>query len=81
MQHHTSVQNFNMPAAIAEQASKRLSEPSIVITIDEATRLLCVGRTTIYKLLNERALTWIKVGNATRILRASLDTYLKQAAI
>lgn len=57
------------------------AEVPLVVTINEATRLLSVGRTTLYKLVNEGHLTAVKIGGASRVLRASLDEFVQKAKV
>jgi excisionase family DNA binding protein len=65
----------------ASSSDRRESEVPLVVTVKEATRLLSIGRTTLYKLMSERDLTTVKIGGASRILRSSLDEYIKRAAL
>lgn len=67
-----------MPASLSDRLE---SDLPLVVTIKEATRLLSIGRTTLYKLMSERDLTTVKIGGASRILRSSLDEYVKRAAV
>jgi excisionase family DNA binding protein len=56
-------------------------EAPLVVTIKEATRLLSVGRTTLYKLMNDGHLTAVKIGGASRVLRTSLDEFVQRAKV
>lgn len=47
-----------------------------LLKVDEALRLLGIGRTKLFFLLKSGEITKIKVGNAVRVERASLDAYL-----
>jgi excisionase family DNA binding protein len=67
-----------MPASSSDRLE---SDLPLVVTVKAATRLLSIGRTTLYKLMNERDLTTVKIGGASRILRSSLDEYAKRAAV
>jgi excisionase family DNA binding protein len=69
------------PSAPAFSTGSRETDLPLVVTINEATRLLSIGRTTLYKLMNERNVTTVKIGGASRILRSSLDDYVKRIAI
>lgn len=44
--------------------------------VNEATAMLGVGKSTIYKLMNEGRLHRIKVGASTLITAASIDALL-----
>lgn len=48
----------------------------ILITVPEAGQLLRLGRTSIYKLINENNLKVIKLNRATRITFSSIIHYL-----
>jgi excisionase family DNA binding protein len=69
------------PTTPAYAAGTAEADLPLVVTIREASRLLCIGRTTLYKLMGEHHVTTVKVGGASRILRSSLDDYVKKAAI
>ncbi len=73
-----SAASFSMPASSSDRVE---SDLPLVVTIKEATRLLSIGRTTLYKLMSKRDLTTVKIGCASRILRSSLDDYVKRAAV
>ena len=73
-----SAASLSMPASSSDRLE---SDLPLVVTIKEATRLLRIGRTTLYKLVSERDLTSVKIGGASRILRSSLDEYVKRAAV
>jgi excisionase family DNA binding protein len=78
MRRQVSAASFSMPASSPDRLE---SDIPLVVTIKEATRLLSIGRTTLYKLMSERNLTTVKIGGASRILRSSLDDYVKRTAI
>lgn len=78
MPREVSAASFSMPASSYDRVE---SDLPLVVTIKEATRLLSIGRTTLYKLMSERDLTTVKIGGASRILRSSLDEYVKRAAV
>lgn len=44
----------------------------ILVTIEDAAKLLTIGRTTIYQLLRSKALESVKIGGARRITLASV---------
>jgi excisionase family DNA binding protein len=69
------------PTAPAFHAITTQVDVSLVVTVREATQLLRIGRTTLYKLMGERDVTTVKIGGASRILRSSIDDYVKRAAI
>lgn len=44
-----------------------------LITINEAMRLLSLGRTTIYRLMNEGSLESVTIGSSRRISMKSVE--------
>ncbi len=78
MPREISAASFPMPASYSNHLETDLP---LVVTIKEATRLLSIGRTTLYKLMSERNVTTVRIGGASRILRSSLDEYVKRTAI
>jgi excisionase family DNA binding protein len=69
------------PATPAYAAGTAEADLPLVVTVREASRLLRIGRTTLYKLMGEHHVTTVKIGSASRILRSSLEDYVKKAAI
>jgi excisionase family DNA binding protein len=53
-----------------------VSTPPLLISIDEAARLLSLGRTRIYELIDEDRLTAVKAGKRTLILTESMWAYV-----
>lgn len=53
-------------------------EQSILITVDEATQLLCYHRTKIYAMIQKKELKAVGEGRGLRIVRASVDRWVKQ---
>jgi excisionase family DNA binding protein len=43
----------------------------------EAARLLGVGRTTVYRLAQERQLTRVRIGRCARFVRAEIDEFIE----
>lgn len=57
----------------AETSKNRLAYP-----IDEAARLLGVGRTTLYRLVGEGKITAVKIGGRTVVPATELEDYLQR---
>jgi len=53
----------------------------IAVTLREATALSGIGRSSLYKLFNERALTPRKAGKRTLILVEDLENYVKSLPV
>ncbi len=47
------------------------------VSIPEVARLLSIGRTTVYSLINEGVLPVVKINNATRIKLASVQKLIE----
>ena len=50
----------------------------LLLTPEEAARVLRVGRTTVYALLKAGDLTPVRIGRSCRLSRAELERYVKQ---
>lgn len=50
------------------------------LSVRDTCACLGVGRTTVYKLLEEQKLRSIKIGDRRLVLRASVDELLAQAS-
>lgn len=65
-----------------EAAIRQLEEGSTIkkdqyFSIDEAASYLDVSRSTMYRLLRDREITYINVGRHRRVLASDLEKYLK----
>lgn len=52
----------------------------MVLTVEEVSRLLCIGRNTAYELVRSGQIRSVKVGRIYRIPRAAVDEYLGKAS-
>jgi excisionase family DNA binding protein len=60
--------------------ARKISDASpLLITIDQAAGRLSVGRTKIYELAAEGKLQLVKIGRATRVVVASIETFVHEA--
>ncbi|SCY20141.1 DNA binding domain-containing protein, excisionase family [Novosphingobium aromaticivorans] len=48
----------------------------MLVSINDATKLLGLGRSTIYRLFRERKLDFLKVGRRTLIPASSLEKFV-----
>lgn len=53
----------------------------ICVRINDAARMIGVGRTKLYELISAGELETVKIGNATRITTASLHELIKQRRV
>jgi excisionase family DNA binding protein len=52
----------------------------VVYRVSEVARLLQLGRSSTYRLIQSGELPSIRVGRSVRVLRADFDAYLERAA-
>jgi excisionase family DNA binding protein len=71
------------PEAIEESATDADSEPTSdmpplapMLTVDEAAKLLCINRWTLYRLCNNGEFPCLRVGKSIRINPADIRTSL-----
>jgi len=64
---------------------KRQVQPSALdplhlqlLAVPDVARLLCVGRTTVYALMNAREIETVKIGTARRVPALSLWQYIER---
>ncbi|MEZ5220268.1 MAG: helix-turn-helix domain-containing protein [Ilumatobacteraceae bacterium] len=55
------------------------ADDQILLTIEEAARLLRIGRTTMYELMWARKIEPIRIGRRIRFTRASLERFVAEA--
>lgn len=72
--HTTPTANNALTVTVTEPAAL---EP-ILLRVEEAARLLSLGRTTVYLLMESGELPSIKCGSARRIPRAALEAWVAQ---
>lgn len=51
------------------------------LRVNEVAEALSVGRTTIYKLINQGELQRVKIGATTLITASSVDNLLERSAV
>lgn len=72
---HTTHNVTNAPTVTVTEPATL--EP-ILLRIEDAARLLSLGRTTVYLLMESGELPSIKCGSARRIPRAALEAWVAQ---
>jgi excisionase family DNA binding protein len=53
-------------------------EPSILVTVEEASRLLHIGRTTAYELVMLGQVPSVKIGRRRLVVREGLQQYVEK---
>ncbi|UDM01252.1 helix-turn-helix domain-containing protein [Streptomyces longhuiensis] len=64
-----------MSTAIAAPVDRLLYKP------EEAAEVLAIGRSTVYELMAEGALKYIKLGRARRIRRVDVEAFVESLAL
>lgn len=54
------------------------SDPPLVVSVDEARRLLSIGRTSIFDLIRTNELSSFKRGRRRLILRTSIEAFIER---
>ena len=70
-----------MKAEVFERAvgaSVTFGELPLVLTVDEARRVLRIGRRQLYQAIARRDVHTVKVGRSIRIPRSSLEAWLAE---
>ena len=68
-------------AIVSERAGGRITsfgELPLVLTVDEARRVLRIGRRQLYQAIARRDVHTVKVGRCIRIPRSSLEAWLAE---
>lgn len=60
--------------------SMSFGELPLVLTVDEARRVLRIGRRQLYQAIARRDVHTVKVGRSIRIPRSSLEAWLAEPA-
>lgn len=53
----------------------------ICVRVNDAARMIGIGRTKLYELISTGELETVKIGKATRITTASLQELIKQRTV
>jgi excisionase family DNA binding protein len=60
--------------------ARKISDASpLLISVDQAAGRLSVGRSKIYELAADGKLQLVKIGRATRVVVASIETFVHEA--
>jgi excisionase family DNA binding protein len=53
-------------------------EPPVLVTVEEAARILSIGRTACYMLVLKGKLQSVKIGRSRRVVLSSLQEFITQ---
>lgn len=56
----------------------RKDTPHLLISVEEAARRLCIGRTAAYMLVRRKELQSVKIGRTRRVVVTSLEAYIQE---
>ncbi len=56
----------------------RQGEPALLLKVEEAARLLGVGRTTLFELIGQGRIQTVRVGRRRLVVRAGLERFIKE---
>ena len=72
-----------LPFAVVHPAGATPNAASFdgLLTPREAAAMLRVGRTTLYRLANEHALTRVRIGRCARFVRAEVESFIEQLVV
>lgn len=54
-----------------------MEDEQICISVDEASRIIGVGRNVMYKLIKQQGFPAVKIGRSYRVRKAGLEEWLK----
>ena len=68
----------NEPTRVMQNEVERLTPRNqVLVTAEQAAQLLGVGRTTVYKLINEGDLRSVTIGRCRRISARDLESFVE----
>ena len=53
-------------------------EPALLLKVEDAARLLSVGRTTLFELIGQGRIQTVRVGRRRLVVRAGLERFVKE---
>jgi excisionase family DNA binding protein len=72
----TVIQLRGLPTADAVRSGGEPDDRTLLLTVDEAARMLRCGRTTVYQLIRTGELTTVKIGALRRVRLADVEAYV-----
>ena len=63
----------------AADGRARAEVAPLLLTIPDAARVLAIGRTTLYELIDTRALEVVRIGRAIRVPVSALESFVERA--
>ncbi|TMG06633.1 MAG: helix-turn-helix domain-containing protein [Chloroflexi bacterium] len=73
------VPDFESSIAVsAPQATPRVDDRQLLLTVEQAQRRLAIGRSHLYQLLGRGELKSVRIGGSRRIPVAALDRYIER---
>ena len=69
------------PYAVVANGSIQLPNQSLLVTVEEAARLLGVGRTTMFELIGRGEVKSVRLGRRRLIARKSLESFVEELSL
>lgn len=63
---------------LSTPTSSGLSEDTSLVTVEEAARMMSIGRTSCYMLVLNGELKSVKIGRTRRVVLSSIDAYIQR---
>jgi excisionase family DNA binding protein len=63
------------------RGSARIANQALLVTVEEAARLLGVGRTTMFELIGRGDVASVRLGRRRLIARKTLETFVEELSI
>jgi excisionase family DNA binding protein len=64
---------------MSQRQDRSSTDPTpLLLTVDEAARLLAVGRTSVYQLIWDGELTPVRIGRCVRLAVAELERFVNE---
>jgi excisionase family DNA binding protein len=77
--HSQGMTTMSTTNARDEDGRARAEVAPLLLTIPDAARVLAIGRTTLYELIDTRALEVVRIGRAIRVPVSALESFVERA--
>ena len=66
------------PRSPLQQVAQSPREPALLLKVEDAARLLGVGRTTFFELISQGRIQTVRVGRRRLVVRAGLERFVEE---
>ncbi len=74
----TTFQLSQMVFTATSHAKSLPAEPALLLKVEDAARLLGVGRTTLFELIGEGRIQTVRLGRRRLVVRAGLERFVEE---